>query len=119
MSRHKGVDVRILNPASGRGYTSRKCAERYVRRGVARWVEDSNGRNCIEFLADGAMPAVVAASVQRTVDATRYWYERAANTGMAQLSELAHLPMIRPALALGFGRRKGASKHTFLATEGF
>jgi hypothetical protein len=53
------------------------------------------------------------------VDATRYWYERAANTGMAQLAELANLPMIAPAVALGMGRRKGATKYTFLVTQGF
>ena len=46
-------------------------------------------------------------------------YDRAARTGMATLAELASLPMIAPAVALGFGRRKGASRHTFQATEGF
>lgn len=114
MSHHKGVDVRILNPASGRGYTSRKCAERYVRRGVARWVRDNSGRDCLEFVVGSAVTAIIAASVARETA-----YDHAAHTGMAQLSELANLPMIAPAVAMGLGRRKGASRHTFLATEKF
>jgi ABC-type spermidine/putrescine transport system permease subunit II len=38
------------------------------------------------------------------VDTTRYWYERAAHTGMAQLAELANLPMVTPHVLLGMGR---------------
>jgi hypothetical protein len=56
--------------------------------------------------------------VQKHVDATRYWYDRAAGTGMAQIADLANLPMIAPGVFLGIGRRKGASRHTFLATQG-
>jgi hypothetical protein len=52
------------------------------------------------------------------VDLTRYWYERAANTGMAQIAELPNLPMIARGVALGMGRRKGATRHTFLVTQG-
>lgn len=114
MSKHKGVDVRILNPASGRGYTSRRCAERYVRRGVARWVTDDRGRTCLEFLSAGAVAGIVAASVARETA-----YDRAARSGLAQLPELVNLPMLAPGIALGFGRRKGASRQTFRATEGF
>jgi hypothetical protein len=114
MSRHKRVDVRLLNPASGRGYTSRKCAERYVNRGVARWVKDSNGSECLEFLKDGAVAAIVATSVSRQTA-----YDRAAQSGMAQLNELANLPVIAPGVLLGFGRRKGASRRDFVLAEGF
>jgi len=114
MSRRKGVDVRILNPAAGRGYTSRKCAERYVRRGVARWVKDSNGRACLEFLAISPVSAAVARSVAR--DAA---YDRVIHTGLATLEQMAALPMISPGVALKCGRRKGASRRTFRATEGF
>jgi len=113
MSRHKGVDVRIVNPASGCGYTSRKCAERYVRRGVARWVKDNSGRDCLEFVTGGAIATIIAASVARETA-----YDRAAHTGMAKFSELANLPMIAPGVLLGFGKRKGAGRHTFLATQG-
>jgi hypothetical protein len=52
------------------------------------------------------------------VDHTRWSYDRAANTGMAQIADLVNLPMIAPAVALGIGRRKGATKHTFLVTQG-
>jgi len=113
MSRQKGTDVRILNPAAGCGYTSRKCAERYVRRGLARWVKDSGGRDCLEFVERGPIATIVAASVARETA-----YDRAAHTGMATLSELANLPMIAPGVALGFGRRKSASKDVFLTIQG-
>lgn len=52
------------------------------------------------------------------MDTTRYGYERAAHAGLAQLSELANLPMVTPGVLLGFGKRKGASRHTFLANRG-
>ena len=113
MSRHKGVDVRILNPAAGRGYTSRKCAERHVQRGLARWVKDNSGRDCLEFVSKDAIAAIVARSVARETA-----YDRAAHAGMARLAELANLPMVRPAVAMNFGRRKGASSDTFRATQG-
>lgn len=53
----------------------------------------------------------------RAAEITGYWYERASHTGMAQLSELANLPVVAPQVLLGMGRRKGASRHTFLAQE--
>jgi len=81
-------------------------------------VKDQDGRDCIKFLAREGVPVVIAASVKRSVDTTRYWYERAAHTGLAQLSELANLPMVAPGVLLGFGKRKGASRHTFLSSRG-
>jgi hypothetical protein len=89
-------NIRIENPVSGCGFTSKNRAKRFVAQGRAEWVQ---------------------AGV--SVDHTRWSYDRAANTGMAQIAELANLPMISPAVALGFGRRKGASRSTFLATQGF
>jgi hypothetical protein len=77
-------------------------------------VKDNNGRDCLEFVADGAIAAIIGASVARETA-----YDRAAHTGMAGIAELANLPMIAPGVALGIGRRKGASRHTFLATQGF
>jgi hypothetical protein len=117
MSQHKRVDVRILNPVSGRGYTSRKCAHRYVQRGVARWVKDNSGRDCLEFVAIGSIAGVIAASVASVARETAYDY--AAHFGIARLPELANLPMIAPGVALGMGRRKGATRNTFLVTQGF
>ena len=35
MSKRKNAYVKIVNPAGGNGYTTRKCAERYVREGRA------------------------------------------------------------------------------------
>ena len=58
------------------------------------------------------------ASAQKSADTTRYWYERAAHTGMATLAEVANLPMVAPGVLLGLGKRKGASRHTFLASRG-
>src|ERR1051326_7517562 len=112
MSRHKGIDVRILNPASGRGYTSRKCALRYVRRGVARWVKDGSGRDCIEFVPFGPIAVIIAESVTRSIA-----YDSAVQTGLAQIAALSNLPVVAPGILLGMGRRKGASRHTFLAAR--
>jgi len=40
------------------------------------------------------------------VDVTRRWYDRAASTGIAQMHEMANLPVIAPAILLNVGRRK-------------
>jgi hypothetical protein len=103
-------NIRIENPVSGCGFTSSNRAKRFVAQGRAEWVETGVS---IRFI----QPDHRHGSAQNSAQATRYWYERATNTGMARLAELANLPMIAPAVAMGFGRRKGASRHTFLATE--
>lgn len=106
-------NIRIENPLSGAGFTSRNRAKRFVAHGLAEWVEFGVS---IRFVRDPKDHRECAA--RRHVDATRYWYDRAANTGMAQVADLANLPMIAPAVFMGIGRRKGASRHTFLATQG-
>jgi hypothetical protein len=105
-------NIRIENPVSGCGFTSRNRAKRFVAQGRAEWAETGVS---IRFIQSDHRHG----SAEKSADATRYWYERAANTGMAQLAELANLPMIAPAVALGMGRCKGASRHTFLVTQGF
>jgi hypothetical protein len=105
-------DIRIDNPVSGCGFTSKNRAKRFVAQGRAEWVQAGVS---IRFVQSDHRHT----SAQKAADQTRYWYERAANTGLAQLAELANLPMIAPEVALGIGRRKGASRHTFLATQGF
>jgi hypothetical protein len=105
-------NIRIENPVSGCGFTSKNRAKRFVVQGRAEWVQVGVS---IRFIQSDHRNA----SAQKSVDQTRWSYDRAANTGMAQLAELANLPMIMPGVALGIGRRKGASRHTFLATEGF
>jgi hypothetical protein len=105
-------NIRIENPLSDCRFTSKNRAQRFVAQGRAEWAEPGVS---IRFIESDHRHR----SAQKSADATRHWYERAAHTGMAQLSELANLPMVRPAVALGLGRRKGASRHTFLATEGF
>jgi hypothetical protein len=105
-------NIRIENPVSGCGFTSKNRAKRFVAQGRAKWVQAGVS---IRFVQSD--PRHISA--QKSADLTRYWYERAANTGMATLSEMANLPMIAPAVALGMGRRKGATRHTFLVTQGF
>lgn len=104
-------NIRIENPVSGCGFTSKNRAKRFVAQGRAEWVEAGVS---IRFIQSDHRHN----SAQRSVDQTRYWYARAANTGLAQLEGMANLPMIAPAVALGVGRRKGAGRHTFLATQG-
>jgi hypothetical protein len=103
-------NIRIENPLSGAGFTSKNRAKRFVARGLAVWVEFGVA---IRFLRDPRDHR--ESSARRQVDTTRYWYERAAHTGIAQLAELANLPMVAPHVLLGMGRRKGASRNTFLA----
>lgn len=105
-------NIRIENPVSGCGFTSKNRANRFVAQGRAEWVQAGVS---IRFVQSDHRHN----SAQKSVDATRWSYDRAAHSGMAGLAELANLPMIAPGVALGLGRRKGASRHTFLATEGF
>lgn len=105
-------DIRIVNPVSEHHFTSLKRAQRFIRQRRAEWVQPGVS---MRFVA--AHPNHAAA--QQSANATRYWYERAVSSGFAKLDELANLPMIMPAKALGLGKRKGATRHTFLATQGF
>ena len=105
-------NIRIENPVSGCGFTSKNRANRFVAQGRAEWVQAGVS---IRFVQSDHRHT----SAQTSVDATRWSYDRAAHTGFAGIAELANLPMIAPGVALGLGRRKGASRHTFLATEGF
>src|SRR5689334_11567975 len=103
-------NIRIENPVSDCRFTSKNRAQRFVAQGRAEWVQPGIS---IRFIQTDHRHC----SAQKSLDATRYWYERAASTGLAGISELANLPVIMPARALGIGRRKGASRHTFLAVE--
>jgi hypothetical protein len=105
-------NIRIENPVSGCGFTSKNRAKRFVAQGRAQWV---NAGVSIRFVQSDHRHN----SAQRSADLTRYWYDRAANTGLAKLTELANLPMIAPAVALGMGRRNGARRHTFQAPQKF
>ena len=104
-------NIRIENPVSGCGFTSKNRAKRFVTQGRAEWVQAGVS---IRFVQSDHRHS----SAQKSVDQTRWLYDRAAHTGMAEIADLAHLPMIQPAVFLGIGRRKGASRHTFLATQG-
>ena len=103
--------IRIENPVSGCGFTSKNRAQRFVAQERAVWVEPGVS---IRFTQSDHRHS----SAQKSADATRYWYQRAAHTGMAQLAEMANLPMIAPGVALGVGRRKGATGHIFRAIRG-
>jgi hypothetical protein len=105
-------DIRIENPVSGCGFTSKNRAKRFVAQVRAVWVQAGVS---IRFVQSDHRHT----SAQKSVDQTRWSYDRAAHSGMAGIAELANLPMIAPGVALGLGRRKGASRHTFLATQGF
>jgi hypothetical protein len=104
-------DIRIENPVSGRGFTSKNRAKRFVAQGRAAWVQ---AEVSIRFVQSDHRHV----SAQTAANHTRWWYDRAAHEGMAQIADLANTPVIQPARLLGIGRRKGASRHTFLATQG-
>ena len=103
-------NIRIENPISDCRFTSRNRAKRFVAQGRAEWVEPGVS---IRFVQSDHRHG----SAQKSVDHTRWSYDRAANTGMAQIVELANLPMIHPAQFMGVGRRKGASRGVFMSRE--
>ena len=107
--RRKGI--KIENPVAGCGFTTKNRAKRFVAQGRAEWVEPG-----VSIRFGSSDHRHVAA--QRSVDMTRREYDRASRTGMAGITELVNLPMIAPAVLLGLGKRKGASRHTFLAIQG-
>lgn len=109
--RTRQKSIRIANPVAGHGFTTKNRARRFVAQGRAVWVVPDV---VIRFV--GADRRHGAA--KRSVDNTRAGYDRAALTGMARLPELAALPMVAPAVALNLGKRKGASRYTFLAIQG-
>ncbi len=110
-TRAMSKQVRILNPVSDCKFTSRNRAGRFVKKGRAVWIEPGVSIRFVE--ADRQHRAA-----QRAVDKTRCGYDRAAYSGMAQLRALVNLPMVAPAKFLGLGKRKGASRNTFLASQG-
>jgi hypothetical protein len=103
-------NIKIKNPLSGSGWTSARNAKRYAARGLAEWVVFGVS---VRFLrADDHRRGAVLHSV----DATCCGYDRAAGSGMATMEQLANLPMVAPAVLMGFGRRKGATHGLFGAS---
>jgi len=104
-------NIRIENPVTGNEWTTRKRARQYVASGRAEWVRFGE---VIRFQIDNHQTC----SVRREHDETSAGYDRAAGIGMATLTQLANLPMVAPAAFLGIGKRKGATRHAFVATQG-
>jgi hypothetical protein len=104
--------VRIINPVSDCQFTSRNRAARFVRKGRAEWVHVGKS---IRFVSSDRQHQ----SAKNAADKTRTGYDRAASAGMAKMRAMANLPMTSPSAALGIGRRKGATRHTFLAAQGW
>ena len=104
MSQHKGVDVRILNPDFRAGVHEPEILLSVMFAVVLRGGQRTTaGATVSSLFAGGTIAAIVAASVAKETA-----YDRAAHTGMAQLAELANLPMIAPGVALGIGQHSRA-----------
>ncbi len=99
-------NIRIENPVSECGFTSQNRAKRFVAQGRAEWTKLGVA---IRFVQSDHRHG----SAQQSVDHTRWSYDRAVNNGLARIVELANLPMTRPAIFMGVGRRKGASGRVF------
>ncbi len=97
-------NIRIENPISGTGWTTRNRAKRFIAKGIAEWAEFGVS---IRFTRAGDHQSH---SVRRVVDATALAYDRVAGTGMAQIEDLANLPMVNPGRLLGCGRNTGVSR---------
>jgi hypothetical protein len=102
MAKSKRI-IRIENPAAGCGFTSLNRARRFVRKGQAEWAE---GGASIRFLESDHRHQ----SAQRSESETRMGYESAVGEGIAQLAALRKVPILMPSLALGVGRRRGATR---------
>jgi len=105
-------NIKIENPIGGSGFTSLNRARRFVKRGLAGWIEPGAS---IRFVRDPRDHRDAASPVK---EATRYWYERSVQTGLAHVTALANTPVVALSKLLNLGKRKGASRHTFLATRG-
>ena len=105
--------IRILNPVSDCQFTDRNRAARFVRDKRAEWVRFGKS---IRFLSSDSRHR----STAKVVDRTRLGYDQAAYaSGKAKMCELANLPMVAPSVFLNVGKRKGATRQTFLSTQGF
>jgi hypothetical protein len=85
MPLHNKRAVRILNPASGSGWTSRRRAREYVRQGRARERPDGS----IEFI--GSDPQRMAVRLSAEND-----YDRAARSGLADIKAIRNVPVVGP-----------------------
>lgn len=113
MSPNAKRSVRIHNPAGGFGWTSTKSAIEYIKRGRARYCADGS----IEFITSTEH---VSCSIRKSVDLTLAGYDRDVSSGAISTERaMIGVPIACPGVALNFGRRKGASRSTFLVTQGF
>jgi len=98
-------DIRIENPVSGRGFTSKNRAKAICwRYGRAVWVQPGTSIR-ISRRAPRARRRAEGCGQDAMVVMTG-----AAHEGMAQIADLANLPMIQPARLLGnSGDAKGAT----------
>jgi hypothetical protein len=84
--------IRILNPAHpGGSITSRKRAERYVRRGVAKWTTPDS----ISFIADDHRHVSVVSSVDHAARIATRGYDA---IGRMTLDQVQGLPVCGPAI---------------------
>jgi hypothetical protein len=104
--------ILILNPVSACRFTTMNRAKRFVKKRRAEWVAPGISIRFIETSSNHR-------AAQRSADRTRLGYDCAAAEGKAKIQQLANLPMVAPAMFLQLGKRKGASRHTFLAAQGF
>jgi len=111
MSQHPKV-IRIINPVCGNPFTSLNRARRFIATGRAEWAGAS--RSSIRFLSGDHRHR----AAQSSATATNVGYALASNQGIARIGELVHVPVVAPAMLLGLGRRKGATRHVFLAAAG-
>ena len=103
-------NIRIENPVSDHGFTSKQRAKRFVAKKLAAWVV---------FGVSIRFTSTVYRAAAKSVDKSTCGYDRASGTGMARARELAAIPVVAPAKALGFGKNSGANRHTFMAARGF
>lgn len=81
--------MRILNAVAGRGYTSRKKADEYVRSGKAVW---SHGGMAIKFIACQA--AVLRSAIMRALKPVDIGYDHCSGEGIAPVDAARNVPVV-------------------------
>ena len=104
--------IRIENPLSGCGFTLEESRQAVVKHGLAQWVEFGVS---IRFVRDPRDHR--DQSALQNVEVPPYCTSAPPMKALRLQRRLANTPVVASGILLGLGKRKGASRHTFLATQ--
>jgi hypothetical protein len=103
--------IHILNPVNDCRFTNPNRAKRFIRDRRAVWVNFGRSIRFVESNGDHRV------NERKAVDKTRAGYDLAAYDGMAKMHQMSNVPIVGAGKMLNLGKRKGASRHVFLAAR--